>query len=130
MARGTLAGRTLLAATRKTDPDIGFGELGTKTATKPPPTTLGLDPDPPSAAQLREHDRMISHLAQSHYARAGLLQIFISRNLRQNGRLQLGHDSLRRPGSGEQAGEKTQNRNKDDRHNRFRRRARDESDLE
>ena len=41
-ASGTLAGRMLSAATRKTEPEIGFGELGTKTATKPPPT-IGVD---------------------------------------------------------------------------------------
>ena len=70
---------------------------------------------------------MIGHFAESHYACAGLFQIFVSRNLGQHGRLQLGHDSLRRPGSGEQAGEKTQNRNEDDRHNRFRRHPGDQS---
>jgi hypothetical protein len=53
VASGTPAGRTLSAGTRNTDPDIGFGELGTNTATKPPPTTPGLDRDPPSAALLR-----------------------------------------------------------------------------
>jgi hypothetical protein len=89
----------------------------------------GLDRDPPSAAKLREYNRMISRFAEAHHARPCLLQILITRNLGQNGRLQLGHDSLRGPGSGEQAGEKAQNRNKNDRQNRFRSRPRDKSGM-
>src|ERR1700722_16139892 len=53
VASGNLAGRTLSAATRKTDPDIGFGEFGTKTATKPQPTTpvwTAIRQAPPSCA--------------------------------------------------------------------------------
>ena len=39
-ASGTPIGRTLSAAMKKTDPDIELGELGTKTATKPPTTSV------------------------------------------------------------------------------------------
>src|ERR1700729_3399673 len=41
----------------------------------------GLDRDPPSAAKLREYNRMISRFAEAHHARACLLQILIRRNV-------------------------------------------------
>jgi hypothetical protein len=53
-ASGTPIGRTLSAAMKKTDPDIEFGELGTKTATKPA-DHVGLHANPPGAAQFRKH---------------------------------------------------------------------------
>ena len=49
----------------------------------------GLDRDPPSAAELREYDRMIGRFTKSHHARACLFQVLIGRNLREHGRLQV-----------------------------------------
>ena len=118
MASGTSAGRTRSAAIRKTDPDIGFGEFGRNTATKPLADGVGLNPDPPGVAELGEHDRMLRRLAEAQNARSRLLQILVAGQLRKDGRLEPADDPLREHRLGEKPGEETHERKHEDRQDR------------
>jgi hypothetical protein len=81
---------------------------------------IGLDPDPPSTAEMREHNWVLSSLPEAEHARPGLLQILVPRQLRQYGPLEPEHESLRRMGLREQAREETQDREQRDREDRRR----------
>ena len=75
-------GRTRSAATKKTDPDRGFGEFGRNTATRSSQHDR-FGPDPPGVAEMRQHDWVLRSLAEAEHARPRLLQILIARQLRQ-----------------------------------------------
>jgi hypothetical protein len=57
---------------------------------------IGLDTDPPGVAEMREHNLVLSSLPEAEHARPGLLQILVTRQLRQYGPLEPEHESLRR----------------------------------
>jgi hypothetical protein len=81
---------------------------------------IGMDPNPPGAAEMREHHWVLRRLAEAEHARPRLLQILLPRQFRQYGPLEREHESLRRMDLREQAREETQDREQGDRENRRR----------
>jgi hypothetical protein len=63
---------------------------------------IGLDPDPPGVAEMREHNWVLRSLAEAEHARPRLLQILVARQLREDGPLEPMDEPLRRHGLGEQ----------------------------